>query len=134
MKQFIKAMRTTESKAFMYIFEKFTKVSDAKIREGILDGPQIRELLKDDEFEKRMTKVEKAAWRSFREVTKKFLGNTKDPNYVEIVETMVTNFNNMGCLMNLKLHFLHSHIEYFPKNLGDFSGAGRKIPSGFERY
>lgn len=23
--------------------------------------------------------------------------------------------------MNLKLHFLHSHVETFPENLGDFS-------------
>jgi len=35
-KQFVKAMKTTESKAFMYIFEKFPKISDAKIKEGIL--------------------------------------------------------------------------------------------------
>jgi len=114
-------MKTAESKAFMYVFEKFPKISDAKIKEGILDGSQIRELLKDKEFEKRMTKKEKAAWQSFREVTKKFLGNTKDPNYVSIVDKMVKNFKNMGCLMNLKIHFLHSHIDYFPANLGDFS-------------
>lgn len=23
--------------------------------------------------------------------------------------------------MNLKLHFLHSHLDYFPENLGDYS-------------
>lgn len=23
--------------------------------------------------------------------------------------------------MNLKLHFLHSHLDYFPKNLSDYS-------------
>ena len=23
--------------------------------------------------------------------------------------------------MNLNLHFLHSHLEYFPNNLGDYS-------------
>ncbi|XP_033222540.1 putative sugar lactone lactonase YvrE [Belonocnema kinseyi] len=27
----------------------------------------------------------------------------------------------MGYLMNLKIHFLHSHIDYFPENLEDFS-------------
>jgi len=64
-----------------------------------------------------MTKEEKAAWQSFKEVTKKFLGNTKDSNYVNIVDKMVKNFKNMGCLMNLKIHFLHSHIDYFPANL-----------------
>jgi len=34
---------------------------------------------------------------------------------------MLINFKNLGCLMNLKVHFLHSHLDYFPKNLGDLS-------------
>lgn len=34
---------------------------------------------------------------------------------------MVENYKTLGCLMNLKLHFLDSHIDYFPENLGDFS-------------
>ena len=24
----------------------------------------------------------------------------------------------MGCHMSLKMHFLHSHLEFFPENLG----------------
>ena len=27
----------------------------------------------------------------------------------------------MGCSMSLKLQFLHSHLDYFPQNLGDYS-------------
>ena len=27
----------------------------------------------------------------------------------------------MGCNMSLKLHFLHSHLYFFPENLGDVS-------------
>lgn len=34
---------------------------------------------------------------------------------------MITDFRTLGCLMNLKLHFLHSHLDKFPDNLGDFS-------------
>lgn len=56
----------------MYLFEKFPKLSEAKIKEGVLNGPQIRELLKDTEFEKIMTTVEREAWQSFREDTKIF--------------------------------------------------------------
>jgi len=58
---------------------------------------------------------------SFKDVATKFLGNNKDGNYKSIVENMVGNFKNLGCLMNLKLHFLDSHIDEFPQNLGDFS-------------
>ncbi|GBN35659.1 hypothetical protein AVEN_190972-1 [Araneus ventricosus] len=27
----------------------------------------------------------------------------------------------MGCNMSLKIHFLHSHLEFFPENLGSLS-------------
>ena len=29
--------------------------------------------------------------------------------------------NEMGCCMSLKMHFLHLHLEFFPKNLGAVS-------------
>ena len=34
---------------------------------------------------------------------------------------MVKDFQKLGCLMSLKLHFLISHIDYFTMNLGDNS-------------
>ncbi|EZA60810.1 hypothetical protein X777_13643 [Ooceraea biroi] len=35
---------------------------------------------------------------------------------------MLAHFNNLGCNMSLKVHFLHSHLDYFPKcNLGSVS-------------
>jgi len=34
---------------------------------------------------------------------------------------MVKNFEKLGCLMNLKIHFLHAHLDQFPNNLGHFS-------------
>jgi hypothetical protein len=71
--------------------------------------------------EKAMNAREKVAWTTFRSVTENFLGNNKDPNYKNIVETMLENFKKLGCNMNVKVHFLHSHIEYFPENLGRFS-------------
>lgn len=120
-KQFVKVMKVNDSEAFRYLFENFPKLSEAKIKEGIFDGPQVRTLLEDEEFENKMTRKEKAAWQSFREVTHKFLGNTRDPDYKEIVRRLVNNFKNIGCLMNLKLHFLDSHIDHFPENLGDYS-------------
>jgi len=75
----------------------------------------------NEEFVKSMTDKEKAVWLSFKDVATKFLGNNKDKNYKSIVENMVENFKNFGCLMNLKLLFLDSHLDGFPQNLGDFS-------------
>jgi hypothetical protein len=68
-----------------------------------------------------MTEIEEDAWNAFKEVVKKFLGNIKDPLYKEIVRNMLDNFKLLSCKMSLKLHFLASHLDYFPPNLGAVS-------------
>lgn len=120
MKQFVKAL-DKESACFEYLQEKFPEISDAKLKEGIFDGPQIRTLFNDEKFITKMTEHQKAAWLSFKKVAQNFLGNQKSEDYQNLVEEMLENYNRLGCLMSLKLHFLHSHLDYFPENLGDFS-------------
>jgi len=120
MKQFVKAL-DKNGKCFEYLARQFPQISDAKLKEGIFDGPQIRKMLRDQTFITTMSNVEKAAWLSFKNVVENFLGNNKSENYKTIVSDMVRNYGILGCLMNLKLHFLHSHIDEFPENLGDFS-------------
>ena len=120
MKQFVKALNK-EGACFKYVQEKFPKLSVEKVKEGVFVGPQIRALSKDPQFLSTMTDVEKNAWLSFSEVVSKFLGNTKAPDYEKIVGNMLTCFEALGCLMSLKVHFLHSHLEFFPQNLGDMS-------------
>ena len=41
-----------EEAAFTYLREKFPRLSEAKLKEGILIGPQIRDLMKDEYFDK----------------------------------------------------------------------------------
>ena len=77
--------------------------------------------MKDKTFETQMEGIERSAWESFKEVVKKFLGNYKDPDSENIVRNMLKNFKALGCSMSLKLHFLNSHLSYFPENLGDVS-------------
>jgi hypothetical protein len=96
-------------------------LSHAKIREGIFDGPQIQKLMMDDSFADTMTETEEHAWKAFKEVVKKFLGNIKDILYKTIVRNMLDKFKLLGCNMSLKLHFLASHLDYFPPNLGAVS-------------
>jgi hypothetical protein len=40
-------------------------VSDAKIKESIFLGPQIRELMQDKQFDKDLNETERNAWLSF---------------------------------------------------------------------
>jgi hypothetical protein len=44
----------------LFISNKFSRLSDAKIKEG----PQIRELIKDEQFEEQLNEVGKAAWQA----------------------------------------------------------------------
>jgi hypothetical protein len=75
----------------------------------------------DDSFTDTMTEIEEDAWNAFKEVVKKFLGNVKDFLYKETVRNMLDKFKLLGCNMSLKLHFLASHLDYFPPNLGAVS-------------
>ena len=34
---------------------------------------------------------------------------------------MLRNFQALGAIMSIKLHYLFSHLDYFPDNLGDVS-------------
>ena len=56
-----------------------------------------------------------------KQVVTKFLGNKKDPNYESIITNILDKFKKLGCLMSLKIHFLNSHLDFFPENLGDVS-------------
>lgn len=116
---FVKALDKT-GKCFQYLHTKFPKLSDAKIKEGTFVGPQIRKLLKDDNFLATMNDIEKKAWISFTMVVQQFLGNRKSENYKQIVAEMLENFHKLGS------HFLYSHIDYFPENLGVDSALLKK--------
>ena len=120
MKNFVKAMDRTGD-GFKYLQAKFPRISEAKIKEGIFVGPQIREVLNDDEFADNLNVKELRAWNAFQTICKNFLGNVRSADYVGYVETLLQTYKSMGCNMSLKIHFLHSHLDFFPPNLGDVS-------------
>ena len=119
-KNFVKALDQNGA-GFHFLKEKFPRVSDSKVKEGIFVGPQIRALIRDGKFEDLLSQIEKSAWKSFKSVVKFFLGNRKAPNYREIVGELLQSYQDMGCNMSLKIHFLDSHLDFFPDNLGAVS-------------
>jgi len=56
---------------------KFPNVSDAKIKEGIFIGPQIRELMQDKHFDEDLNETERYVWLPIKRICKDFLGNHK---------------------------------------------------------
>ena len=69
MKNFVKAMNQKDA-AFTYSWEKFTRLSEAKLKEGVFIGPQIQDLIMDEFFDTLLQGEEKAAWDGFKFVVK----------------------------------------------------------------
>lgn len=121
MKQFIKAL-PHDGKAMGYLSKRFPNITSAKLQAGIFIGPQIKQLMDDPQFDRQLKKrTELRAWNAFRAVCKDFLGNRKAPDYKETVEELLRSYKALGCRMSVKVHFLHSHLDFFSENLGDVS-------------
>ncbi|QQP52525.1 Uncharacterized protein FKW44_004703, partial [Caligus rogercresseyi] len=102
MKQFTRAL-DKDGRCFNYLCRAFPRLTSEKVKAGIFNGPQIRKLIKDTEFQNSMNTLECAA----------------KPR--RLISTMIEAFQKLGCLMSIKMHFLFSHMEKFPENLGAMS-------------
>ena len=117
MKNFVKTMNQEEA-AFTHLREQYPRLSEAKLEGGIVIGPQIRDLIKDEYFDNLLQGDEKETWDSFKFVVKGFLGNRMTQNYKELVINLLQNYQSLGCNMSLKVHFLQLHSNFFPENCG----------------
>ena len=63
-----------------------------KLRAGVVDGPQIRELIRDEGFTAQMSAREKNAWICFRVVISNFLGKHRSPDYEEQVKELLESY------------------------------------------
>ena len=120
MKNFVKALHKNCT-AFQHLSTVFPGLSAAKLKEGIFVGPQIREVLKDTDFEELLYLNELRAREAFKSVCSGFLGNTRVQDYQACIEKLLKSYEDMGCWVSLKIHFLHSHLNFFPPNLGAVS-------------
>ena len=116
MKQFVKAL-DKESAAFEYLTQKFPQLSEAKIKEGIFVGPQIRQLITDNQFEEKMNDLQLTAWKAFRAICTQFLGNHRSPDYMDLAQQLLNSYEALGCKMSLKLQFLIHTWTFSPKIL-----------------
>lgn len=58
---------------------------------------------------------------SLRAGSPDFFGNLSVGSYAEVVNKMLKAHQITSARMPLKMHFLHSHLDCFPPNLGDVS-------------
>ena len=113
-KQFVKALDKGGA-AFKYLQNLFLKLSEVKVKDGLSIGPQVKLILKSDEFLETLSAVEKDAWICFPAVVQGFLENNKEDNYAELVANLVKSYGNMGCRMSMKIHILDAHLDEFKK-------------------
>jgi len=111
-KKFIKAL-DREGDAFNELRRIFPRLSGMKIKEGILNGPDIRRLIKDRQFEDALSEQELVAWACVKAVIQKALGGQRSEDWRIHIEKMITAFHRLGVSMSLKIHFMHCHVEKF---------------------
>jgi len=104
MKNFVKRMDRT-GRGLEYLRNKFPNAIDAKIKEGLFIGTQIRELMQDKQFDEDLNVTEINLWLPFTRICKDFVGNHKAANYQDVVQDLLTSYKAMGCNMRLKIHF-----------------------------
>ena len=99
----------------------FAGLSKKKLKAGIFDSPQIRKMINIEDFIDSLLEEENNAWTTFVDVVRNFLGNRRAENFEEMVRRLLRSYHQLGCSMSIKIHFLFSHLEQFPDNLGDYS-------------
>ena len=68
-----------------------------------------------------MNLLEADAWWGFVGVVQNFLDNRRAANFEEVVQNMLDAYQRLGANMNIKVHFLHNHLNWFSDNCGDVS-------------
>lgn len=121
MKNFAQAM-TRESDGFSHLTNKFSRIGEANMK-GIFINPHIRNYLQDITSKTTLNPYELAAWKSFKMVTANIIVNGEES---DIVKEILDIFTRLGCSMSLKIHFLHSHLNFLPSHLGAVSDEGGK--------
>ena len=79
MKKFVNTLYK-DGECFAYLSKQFPGLSNEKLKEGIFDGQQIRQLIKDPNFVECMNELEKRIWNCFVSVIQNFLWNCKSEN------------------------------------------------------
>jgi hypothetical protein len=99
----------------------YPKLSDAKLKYSVFVGPKILKIINNYLFEHMLTENEKSAGLTLKAVCLNFLGNLEAENYKEPVEDLLNSYQTIGCNMLPKMHFLYSHLDFFPPKLGTVS-------------
>ena len=77
--------------------------------------------MQNEEFGARLNPLELAAWNAMKSVVVNFWGSHRHEKYPDTVESMLKAHERLCARISLKMHFLHSHLDFFPSNLVEVS-------------
>lgn len=110
--------RTNEKLYQMIGPSKFPTLCEAKIKEVIFIGLQIRNFLRDSGYDFAFHDKKKIATEAFKLDATRFLGYKRSEIYQKMVTCFIKAYKCMGRSISLKNHFLNSHLNFFPQNYG----------------
>ena len=101
--------------------EKLSNTFQKQQLKVVFSQDQMFEKCLSKEFEEQITSSkERNASRSFRKVAENSLGYNKSGNYKQFIKKkLIKIYEKIECLMTLKLHCLHSNLNFFSKHMGD---------------
>jgi len=118
--QFVKAL-PEDSDCSLFLHRKFNK-SEAKISNGVFNGPEIRSLMNDVDFSKHLDQEQMGAWLCFCDVATNVLGKNVSNNWMAKVDNLIASFALIGVSkMTSKMHFIFKHKEKIEPYLGQYS-------------
>lgn len=84
---------------------------------GMFNGPDIRRLMKKNDFDNSLNPNQIIAWNAIKDVIENVLGKKREADSAERVKRLLKAFEVLGVNMSLKVHFLHHHMDWFEKQL-----------------
>ena len=82
-----------------------------QLENGTFNAPQIKKLMKDENFSVSMNLDELDAWFAFVEIVENSFGNHEAENYKKFVRNMLEKFKHLEVNMSMVIHFLLSHLN-----------------------
>lgn len=114
MKQLVKALPTKH-----HILA-FLRLQFEKIKNRVVNGSYIQQLIKDEHFIRTISELQNNAWLSFKDIIRNL--EIREHIIASLVETYKTFAGNMS----MKVHFLHSLFTDFTEYLGAVSNEQGK--------
>jgi hypothetical protein len=100
----------------MYRKNKFLRISDAKVKEGVFVGRQIRVNTRR-KIERSLMWITKSSMVIVQKCHYQSFWNHNSQNYSDEVADLVEYYTAMGCRVSSEVDFLDSHLDLFLENL-----------------